>query len=94
MADQAAFEGPEDGAKKSAGKKIEKMAFEEALGELESIVQKLERGQLSLEESITAYERGTLLRKHCEAKLKEAEARVEKLSIGADGSVKTEAFDA
>ncbi|MGI9372011.1 MAG: exodeoxyribonuclease VII small subunit [Hyphomicrobiales bacterium] len=65
---------------------IEKMSFEAALGELESIVQKLEAGQVSLEESITIYERGEKLKAHCEAKLKQAEARIEKITLSADGA--------
>ena len=73
---------------------IEKMSFEAALGELESIVQKLEAGQVSLEESITIYERGEKLKAHCEAKLKQAEARIEKLTLNADGSASgTEPLD-
>ncbi len=73
---------------------IEKMSFEAALGELESIVQKLEAGQVSLEESITIYERGEKLKAHCEAKLKQAEARIEKITLNADGSASgTEPLD-
>ena len=49
------------------------MTFEQALAELERIVQDLERGQLDLEAAIVAYERGTALKEHCERKLKEAE---------------------
>jgi exodeoxyribonuclease VII small subunit len=95
VAEQAEFEGPGSGdAGEKPSKSMDGMAFEEAMAELESIVQKLERGQISLEDSIAAYERGTLLRQHCEKKLKEAEARIEKLSIGADGSARAEAFDA
>ncbi len=62
------------------------MSFEQALAELEAIVQRLERGQLDLEGSIKAYERGTELRRHCAAKLKEAELRVEKLSFDKAGA--------
>ncbi len=73
---------------------IEKMSFEAALGELESIVQKLEAGQVSLEESITIYERGEKLKAHCEAKLKQAEARIEKITLNADRSASgTEPLD-
>ena len=49
------------------------MSFEDALAELEQIVRGLEGGQQKLEDAITAYERGATLRKHCEAKLAEAE---------------------
>lgn len=66
---------------------VAKMTFEEALRELEEIVKRLENIQerLSLEESIAAYERGTILRQHCEAKLQEAEMRIEKLVITEQG---------
>lgn len=64
---------------------IEKMSFEAALSELEGIVRALESGQTALEDSITAYERGTALRQHCEAHLKDARLRVEKISLTADG---------
>ena len=53
------------------------LSFEEALAELESIVSRLEQGKGSLADAIADYERGTALRRHCEAKLGEAEARVQ-----------------
>jgi exodeoxyribonuclease VII small subunit len=61
------------------------VSFEKALSELEAIVARLERGDVGLEESITIYERGEALKKHCEALLKRAEARIEKITLGADG---------
>jgi exodeoxyribonuclease VII small subunit len=61
------------------------VSFEEALEELETIAEKLERGQLSLEESIKAYERGMDLKKICADRLKEAEGKIEFLSKNADG---------
>lgn len=64
---------------------IKEMAFERAMKELESIVGRLERGDVDLEESITIYERGEALRDHCDRLLKQAEAKVEKLTFGADG---------
>ncbi len=64
---------------------IPAMTFERALRELESIVGRLERGDVELEESIAIYERGEALRGHCDALLKRAEAKVEKLTLGADG---------
>ena len=64
---------------------IDALPFETALAELEEIVRKLERGEVSLEESITIYERGEALKKHCEALLKRAEARIEKITIGPAG---------
>ena len=67
---------------------IEKMSFEEALAALEDVVNRLEGGQVPLEQSIALYERGDALKKHCEAKLGEAELKVEKITAGADGSAK------
>lgn len=69
------------------------LSFEEALAQLEDIVRKLEDGTGKLDEGIVAYEQGALLKRHCEAKLKEARARVEKVVLGADGSVGTEPAD-
>ncbi|MFO1185197.1 MAG: exodeoxyribonuclease VII small subunit [Bauldia sp.] len=64
---------------------IEQLSFEKALAELETIVQRLEQGKVELAESIAIYERGEALKKHCEKLLAAAEARVEKIRIGADG---------
>jgi exodeoxyribonuclease VII small subunit len=61
------------------------MPFEQALRELESIVHRLERGDVELQESIAIYERGDALRAHCDRLLKQAEAKVEKLTVSADG---------
>ena len=73
---------------------IQAMSFERALKELESIVGRLERGDVELEESIVIYERGEALRDHCDKLLKQAEAKVEKLTFGVDGRPKgTEPFD-
>ena len=72
---------------------IKKMNFEDALVELEEIVGNLEQGTNKLDEAIGAYERGTLLKKHCEAKLREAKARIEKISVGSDGAATTEPID-
>jgi exodeoxyribonuclease VII small subunit len=66
---------------------IAAMSFEEALAALESIVRGLESGQQKLEDAIGAYERGAALKKHCEAKLAEAEARVQAIVARADGSL-------
>jgi exodeoxyribonuclease VII small subunit len=65
------------------------MSFEDALAELEQIVRGLEGGQQKLEDAITGYERGAALRKHCEAKLAEAEARVAAIVRTADGGITT-----
>jgi exodeoxyribonuclease VII small subunit len=64
---------------------INALPFEKALEELENIVRRLERGDVPLEDSIAIYERGEVLKKHCEALLKKAEARIEKITIGPDG---------
>lgn len=64
---------------------IESLSFEQALAELESIVQQLESGEVELEKSIAIYERGAALRAHCEGKLKNAELKVERIVRGEDG---------
>lgn len=63
------------------------LSFEEALAELEKIVRGLESGQQKLEEAITAFERGSALRRHCEAKLAEAETRIQAIVERADGTL-------
>ena len=72
---------------------VSQMSFEEALAELESVVTRLEGGQVPLEESIRLYERGDALRKRCEEKLREAELKVEKIVAGPDGATGTEPFE-
>lgn len=69
---------------------IASLSFEEALQELEQIVKRLEGGTGKLDDAIQSYERGTLLKRHCEAKLREAQARVDKIVIAPDGSAKSE----
>ena len=69
---------------------IAAMSFEEALAELDTIVRKLEGGTIKLDDAITAYERGAKLKEHCEAKLKEAQARVDRIVVGPDGRVSVE----
>ena len=64
---------------------IKSLSFEKALAMLEEIVAKLESGKVDLEESIKIYERGEALRAHCQTKLAEAEARIEKITFGANG---------
>lgn len=64
---------------------IKGMTFEKALKELEGIVNRLERGDVELEESIVIYERGEALKEHCERLLRQAEAKVEQLTIGPSG---------
>ena len=66
------------------------LSFEQALEQLEDIVRQLEGGEGALEQALEAYERGALLKRHCEAKLKQAQSRVEKISLAADGTPQTE----
>lgn len=68
---------------------IARMSFEEALAELEQIVAKLESGDVGLEDSIEIYSRGSLLRRHCEDKLKSAEAKIEKIKVAGPGEAPT-----
>ncbi len=65
---------------------IDELTFEEALAALEQVVSQLEGGQVPLEQSIALYERGDALKKHCDAKLGEAELKVEKIVAGDDGN--------
>ncbi|MDP2410053.1 MAG: exodeoxyribonuclease VII small subunit [Pseudolabrys sp.] len=64
---------------------VTKMPFERAIEELESIVKRLEEGKVPLEESVAIYERGEVLKKRCEELLRQAEARVEKITLDASG---------
>jgi exodeoxyribonuclease VII small subunit len=74
---------------------LTKLSFEDALKRLEMIVARLESGDASLDESITLYTQGDALRAQCEARLKDAQARIEKISLGADGApIGTQPFDA
>jgi len=73
---------------------VAKMNFEAALAELEKIVANLESGDIALEDSIAKYERGEALKGRCDALLKEAEGRIEKITKGPDGNaVGTEPLD-
>ena len=73
---------------------VSALSFEAALAELEQIVAKLESGQAPLAESIAIYERGEALKAQCEALLKSAEARIEKITLARDGkAVGTEPLD-
>ncbi len=69
---------------------IAALSFEDALAELERIVRQLEEGKAKLDDAIRHYERGTLLKRHCELKLREAQAKVDRITIAADGSVGVE----
>ncbi len=74
--------------------KIEALNFEQALNELEKIVESLEQGNVPLEQSIEIYGRGEALKKHCQKLLKIAEDKVEKIRLSADGkAIGTEPLD-
>lgn len=65
---------------------VDDMSFEDAIKELETVVGQLERGDVALDESIALYERGAALKARCEAKLKEAEEKVAKITLGEGGT--------
>lgn len=67
-------------------KPVAEMSFEEAMAELESVVGKLERGDVALDASIKLYERGAALKAHCEKKLKAAEEKVAQITLGEGGA--------
>ena len=78
-----------------AGPDIATMSFEEALRALEDVVRRLEGGEVPLDESISLYERGEALRRHCQARLDAAQARIDKIVAGPDGKASaTVPFDA
>lgn len=77
-------------AQRSTPSEIAKLSFEDALKELEDIVRRLEASNVKLDDALTAYERGALLKQHCESKLREAQARVDKIVLGTDGKPATE----
>jgi exodeoxyribonuclease VII small subunit len=64
---------------------VKELSFERAIEELESIVKRLEEGKVPLEESVAIYERGEILKRRCEELLRQAEARVEKITLDAAG---------
>ena len=72
---------------------VHDMSFEAAVKELETIVARLEQGEVDLEDSLALYERGQALKSHCEAKLKAAESRLEKIVQGAQGPAVGERLD-
>lgn len=80
-------------AEAKTGPKIDDMSFEEALDELKTLVGRLESGEAPLDEAIEAYELGARLKAHCEAKLRQAQERIDKITLGPDGLPKTEPFE-
>lgn len=73
-------------SKKAEASDLAGLSFEAALKELESIVARLEQGQVDLEDSIALYQRGQALKAHCESKLKAAESLLEKIVQGGQGA--------
>jgi exodeoxyribonuclease VII small subunit len=84
---------PRQGAGDEIPADIQAMTFEQALAELDGIVRRLEAGQVDLEESIAIYSRGAALRRHCEGKLRAAEAKVETIVVGPGGAAGVAATD-
>jgi len=82
-------ERPESAAAGGTTHDVSALSFEEALAELEQIVRTLEGGQQKLEDAIVAYERGSALRRHCEAKLVQVEQRIAVIVEHSDGSLTT-----
>jgi exodeoxyribonuclease VII small subunit len=72
---------------------IEEMPFEEAMSELETLVRQLEEGKFSLEEAISAFEKGSKLKSICEEKLKQAQLKIEKILPSSSAALQTEKFD-
>ena len=70
-------------------KSIENISFEDALAELEEIVRKIDTGQENLADAVESFERGVLLKKHCEKMLKEAKLKIEKITSSVDGKIET-----
>ena len=72
---------------------IAALSFEDAMAELEKLVKQLEDGKAKLDDAIGAYSRGALLKRHCEAKLREAQAKIEQIMVAGDGSLSTTPFN-
>ena len=77
-------------AKNEIPEDIAKLNFEDALQALEEIVKGLESGDVRLDQAIDSYARGAALKRHCERKLREAQAKIEKISLDANGTLRTE----
>ena len=87
--------GPRQSRRMTDETDLAALSFEQALKRLEDIVARLESGEAALDESIRLYTQGEALRAQCEARLKDAQARIEKITLGADGQpAGTTAFDA
>jgi len=83
-----------DQDKQTPSQAIESLSFEEALSQLEAIVDQLERGDVSLDKAIDAYSRGMALKGHCQARLEEARLKVEQIKLPDEGGpATTQPFD-
>lgn len=71
---------------------ISELSFEDAMAQLEKIVQELESGRIKLDDAVSAYEKASALKKLCEDKLKAAQLKIEKLEVSADAQVKSSEF--
>ena len=74
-------------------KSIEKISFEDALAELEEIVRKIDTGQENLADAVDSFERGVILKKHCEKMLKDAKLKIEKITSSSEGKINTTEVD-
>ena len=72
---------------------LERMTFEDAMDELEGIVNALDKGDVSLDEAIAAYDRGSVLKDHCEKRLNQAKMKVETIQSEENGELKTDKVD-
>ena len=72
---------------------IQNLNFEEALLRLETLVRELESGRIKLDDAVNAYEQATLLKQHCENKLKSAQLKIEKIEISPEGKISTSPLD-
>jgi exodeoxyribonuclease VII small subunit len=72
---------------------IQKLSFEDAMAELEKLVRQLEDGKAKLDDAVASYERGIHLKRHCESKLRDAQMRIEHITVSADGQVSSVPFN-
>lgn len=72
---------------------VAKLTFEEAMTELEKLVRQLEDGRAKLDDAIGAYERGALLKRHCEVLLRQAEARIQQIALDENGTPSAQPFN-
>ena len=88
-----AMEKPTNTSASGLPAEIAKLSFEDALSELEKLVKQLEDGKAKLDDAIGAYERGSLLKRHCESKLREAQAKIEQITVDSEGKISTTPFN-